>query len=368
MANITTIWSQFFLTDAGLRLRQQSIATGAELVFSFAKIGQGVPINPANIPLMTDIVSAAEEVPVVRSEAEGVTHYVGVRVDNKDFKQPVLMTEIGLFAKIGDDEPVLYGYTYATQGYDSIPAGKISHYVWTIGIDTVISRAQSISFSYDGSKVYATEEEIDRLIQAFDAFKEEIRGGLMPSDMPEQVSAAVEKADQAEQTANDVKKQLDNFSASSVTEQNIIIPTTGWVECPPEEYDGISVDVPIEGVTASMIPLVSVIPSDEMKAKPCRFGGTPSTADGYLRIYAQNQPTEPISASVALLSTGATTASGEFLPATAARLGGVKIGDGINVTGDGTISVNSENLVDEIAASEDEGSKIVNKYFGKSGN
>lgn len=174
MANIITIWSQFFLTDAGLRLRQQSIATGAELIFCFAKIGQGVPINPANIPLMTDIVSAAEEVPVVRSEAEGVTHYVGVRVDNKDFKQPVLMTEIGLFARIGDDEPVLYGYTYATQGYDSIPAGKTSHYIWTIGIDTVISRAQSISFSYDGSRVYASEEEIDQLIQAFDKFREQI--------------------------------------------------------------------------------------------------------------------------------------------------------------------------------------------------
>ena len=172
MANVITNWSQFFLTDAGLRLRQQSIATGAELIFCFAKIGQGKPVNPENIPLMTDIVSAAEEVPVVRSIAEVVTHYVGVRVDNKNFKQPVLMTEIGLFARIGDDEPVLYGYTYATQGYDSIPAGSVSHYTWTIGIDTVISRAQSISFNYDGSKVYATEEEIDQLIQAFDAFKE----------------------------------------------------------------------------------------------------------------------------------------------------------------------------------------------------
>ncbi len=174
MANIITVWNEFIITDAGLRLRQQTIATGAELTFCFAKIGQGIPSNPENIPLLTDIISAAEQVPVVRTEADGVTHRVGVRVDNADFAEPVLMTEIGLFARIGDEEPVLYGYTYAKQGYDSIPAGKVSHYIWTIGIDTVISRAHNISFSYDGSKVYATEEEIDQLIQAFDKFREQI--------------------------------------------------------------------------------------------------------------------------------------------------------------------------------------------------
>ena len=339
MANIITIWSQFFLTDAGLRLRQQSIATGAELTFCFAKIGQGVPTNPENIPLMTDVVLAAEEVPVVRSEAEGATHYVGVRVDNKDFEQPVLMTEIGLFAKIGGDEPILYGYTYATQGYDSIPAGKVSHYIWTIGIDTVISRAQSISFIYDGSKVYATEEEVDRLIQAFGAFKEEM------------------------------EQRLDNFRASSVIKLEIIIPTTGWGKAPAEEYDGIYVDVANDCITSSMIPILSVIPIDEKKAKPCKFGGAPDTRDGYIRIYAQNAPSEPISASLSLLSlTANANGGGVILPATATRLGGVKIGENIDVTSDGVISVNNEGLVEEIAATEDEGSEIINKYFGKKSN
>ena len=179
MANTITVWSQFYITDAGLRLRQQTIATGAELTFCFARIGQGVPSNRENIPLMTDIVLYAEEVPVIRTVADGSSHYVGVRVDNKDFEQSILMTEIGLYAKIGDDEPVLYGYAYATQGYDSIPAGNVSHFVWTIGIDTIISRSQNITFAYDGSKVYASEEEIDELIKAFDEFKNEIRNDII---------------------------------------------------------------------------------------------------------------------------------------------------------------------------------------------
>lgn len=160
MANVVTQWNPFIITNKGLELRQRSIATGATITFNYAKIGQGVPSNPATIPSMTDIISAAEQVPVVRSESDGVTHSVGIRIDNADFEQPVLMTEIGLFASIGQETPVLYGYTYTTQGYDSIPAGSTSHYVWTVSIDTVISRAQSISFTYDGSGVYITEAEM----------------------------------------------------------------------------------------------------------------------------------------------------------------------------------------------------------------
>ena len=160
MANVVTQWNPFIITNKGLELRQRSIATGATITFNYAKIGQGVPSNPATIPSMTDIISAAEQVPVVRSESDGVTHSVGIRIDNADFEQPVLMTEIGLFASIGQETPVLYGYTYTTQGYDSIPAGSTSHYIWTVSIDTVISRTQSISFTYDGSGVYITEAEM----------------------------------------------------------------------------------------------------------------------------------------------------------------------------------------------------------------
>lgn len=160
MANVVTVWSEFYITNAGLRLRQQSIAEGKPITFAFAKIGQGTP-DPQNIPDMNDLVLEAERASVVRSEANDVTHHIGIRIDNKDFAEPVLMTEIGVFAFIGEEEPIMYGYSYTTQGYDSIPAGAVTHYVWTVGADTVISRAKEINFSYDGSEVYATEEELD---------------------------------------------------------------------------------------------------------------------------------------------------------------------------------------------------------------
>lgn len=286
MPNIITEWSTFFITDAGLRLRQQSIATGEPVSFDYAKIGQGTPTNPANIPNMTDIISASEQVPVVRSISDGVTHHVGVRIDNSKFKLPVLMTEIGLFASIGGDEPILYGYTYATQGYDSIPAGKVSHYVWTVGIDTVLSRAQNISFTYDGSDVYASEEEIDSLIQSFEEFKD------------------------------NVTNQLDDFSPPCIVNRSLLIPSTSAVW--NQGADGGYADVPVEGVTASMIPIVSVAESDSGTASKCGLSSKVETLDGAVRFHAKRTPEADITAELTLLVPSGSIPGG--LPGGSAKL------------------------------------------------
>ena len=225
MGNVVTQWNRFIITNKGLELHQQAIATGATITFNFAKIGQGAH-NPANIPSMTDIVAAVEQVPVVRSVADGVTHCVGIRIDNVTFKQPVIMTEIGLFASIGEDTPTLYGYTYATQGYDSIPAGSTSHYVWTISIDTIISRAQSISFSYDGSKVYATEDEIDDLIQSCEANEDKLNNKADKTYVDEQLGNKASKSDMSTHISNStVHVTADEKSAWNGKADKSDIPT-----------------------------------------------------------------------------------------------------------------------------------------------
>jgi hypothetical protein len=190
MADVVTTWNQFILTDNGLEMRQQAIA-GANITFDYAKIGEGVPTEPSLIPLMTDLVSAARQVPVIRTLANSVTHFVGARIDNAQFTQPILLREIGLFASIGNEPPTLYGYSYATQGYDSIPAGSVSHYVWTIGIDTVLSRSSSITFVYDGSAVFATLDDVDQLIQAWDSFRSEIGLDGFTSKLDNHIGAMV---------------------------------------------------------------------------------------------------------------------------------------------------------------------------------
>lgn len=68
-----------------------------------------------------------------------------------------------------------------------------------------------------------------------------------------------------------------------------------------------------------------------------------------------------------MITSGGATGGGSYqLPtASADKLGGVKIGENINITDDGTISVNSEELVSDIVASDEDAEEVITRYFGK---
>jgi hypothetical protein len=187
-----TIWSPFILTDNGLALRQNALANQLNIAWSYAKIGEGVPANPADIPLFTDLVLPAREALIVRSESDGATHKIGIRIDNSDFDQPVLLREMGVFAAIGTDPPILYGYAYAEQGYDSIPDKDTYHYVGTPEIDTVISRAANIEFNWTGSSLYVTFDDLATLEAAIEAERQ--RAETAENALEAQVAVLSQKA------------------------------------------------------------------------------------------------------------------------------------------------------------------------------
>jgi hypothetical protein len=202
MADVMTIWSPFILTDNGLNLRQRALSGGEIITWSYAKIGEGVPDDPNDIPLLTDLALPSREVLIVRSESEGSnfawgtqnssTHQIGIRIDNSDFDAPVLLREMGVFAAIGEESPILYGYTYAEQGYDSIPDKDTYHYVGTPEIDTVISRAASISFNWTGSSLYVTFDDVANLETAIET--EHTRAEVAEAALGEQIQILQRKA------------------------------------------------------------------------------------------------------------------------------------------------------------------------------
>lgn len=171
--------------------------------------------------------------------------------------------------------------------------------------------------------------------------------------------------------------------ADATAVMEITIPKDGWTEntgsigengegteMPDSEvHGGLRVDIPIKGVTAAMQPFLSVHPAYLETAKGCELSTTSQTLDGALRLYAKSAPSTDMTATLTLLCASSGTisggvasgGSGYVLPAaTATRLGGVKIGDGFDVTPDGTISVNKEKVMtDEDLADESEVAKSV---------
>jgi len=180
MSNPITAWSDFIITDNGLALRQKAIALGLQVRFVYAEVGEGVPSDPSLIPIMTSLVMFKERAGVSRTVSDGATHHVDIVVDNREFAAGFPMREIGLYAEIVpplDPEhhayldpdlpaffvPNLYGYSYTTSGYESVPKGEDQHRLWTIGAETLISRGEPIVIVYDASSVYVNANQFDMI-------------------------------------------------------------------------------------------------------------------------------------------------------------------------------------------------------------
>ncbi len=162
---------------------------------------------------------------------------------------------------------------------------------------------------------------------------------------------------------------VEQLIAGSTIVIEITIPTEGWqdgtgnVGEEPDAADnyGLRLDIPLKGVTETMQPFLSIHPAHLETAKGCELSTTIRTVEGAVRLYAKSAPTSEMTATLTLLRVtsgkvngGTPSDVGYALPAaTTTRLGGVKVGDGLSVTSDGTISVNpdkvmtDEDLVDE---------------------
>lgn len=166
-------WSRFFITDAGLALRTQIIAEQGEINFTRGAIGEGKPLSEDQIGAMTALVVYKEPAYVVRSFAvEANTHGMVIKMDNAveeaEFQEEVLVTEVGVYAKcVGTDTEILYGYSYALSGYAPMPAAVNGHRTWNLIFNTRISRSSGVTVTYDGSKVYVTFEELEQAVASY---------------------------------------------------------------------------------------------------------------------------------------------------------------------------------------------------------
>ena len=131
----------------------------------------------------------------------------------------------------------------------------------------------------------------------------------------------------------------------------ITIPVDGWQDNPDGGAYAYRADIPVESVTAKLIPQLFYPPESAERAGYYGFSPVCETLDGLLRVWSKAVPAEPIPAVLNLTGDASgyfavgdgNTGSGTFTlpPATENTLGGVKVGSGLNVTRDGTLSVNA---------------------------
>ncbi len=87
----------------------------------------------------------------------------------------------------------------------------------------------------------------------------------------------------------------------AVTYKEITVSEVGW----KETADGVFVDVPTDGVTSEMIPIVAITNADKLTAIACELNSVVETINGFIRFFAKSAPEQPITAYVTLISPSA---------------------------------------------------------------
>ena len=172
---------------------------------------------------------------------------------------------------------------------------------------------------------------------------------------------------------------VEQLIAGETVKREITIPTTGWDVGAEDSAEGaMYLDIPQDDVTAEMTPNINILPAHTATAKECGMSTAVRTLDGAVRLYTEKAPKAEIAA-VLILSQASSgpagsggssgTVGGDYvLPtATATRLGGVRIGDGVNVEANGRISVDAPGILVDAVASEDDTTEMLNEVFNGTG-
>ena len=159
-----------------------------------------------------------------------------------------------------------------------------------------------------------------------------------------------------------------NAKSVGVFTQDILIPSDGWREGSGEH--AFYADVPVENVTAAAVPLMNISQPSAETARECGLRSDCETVEGAIRVYASRLPDADILASLTVIAPGI---SGGVLPvASASSLGVVKVGSGLDIKEDGTLSVDMPDedgngvpdIIDENNATDAEVNEMLDEVYG----
>lgn len=166
-----------FLTNKGRNL-QVKAQTGTALTFTRMAIGDG-SLGGSLIVDLNALKNEKKSLPItkLKTQPDGQA-VVGTVIKNDDITSGFYLREIGVFAQDPDLGEILYCYANAGATAEYIPAGGGTDIIEkTLDIITIVGNAQNVSAVINQSLIYETPE------------------------------GAQEKADQAEQNANDYTDQ-----------------------------------------------------------------------------------------------------------------------------------------------------------------
>lgn len=322
------------ITVAGRNLITSLIA-GETIQFTRVTVGSG-KLPEGKSPLdMTELVKEVAQATSTDPVSSGgeVCMTVEYRNDmNGGLKEGFWLSEFGVFAKTAETEEILL--YYATLGDSPQPVSAFRN-------DRVDIRRYPITIAL----------EVDAKVQVLydtNAFL----------------------------TSKNAKELLDSMLSEALTSGHVLpvnvlvkIPNSNWKD---GNFDGLPLkyrDVTVKGVTPDTVPFMTMLPQYMEKAAQAGMYQTCMTFRDNVRVYSKEPPAEELTASLTLFLTDIQASAGgdwSTLPiASTSRLGVVKVGNNILVEPDGTIHIDSADVVDDHTATYQEADDVIDGIYGE---
>ena len=155
------VYNRNSVTKKGYNLLAESIATKKPITFTKVVVGDGDDTG-LDINTMTGVVSPKMELPIGNGEKGGDGEYVIQAVlSNKTLEHSFFPKEVGLFAKCGDGEEVLYSYSNGGNNVGLMPDKNTPINAEIYNIRTKIGNATNITF-VASDDTYITKGELTK--------------------------------------------------------------------------------------------------------------------------------------------------------------------------------------------------------------
>ncbi len=325
----------------GIALIGKVLAGRCSMRYTRAAVGKGqIPggETPKTMTEPADYVMDAK-ISSVTNQVNGECQ-ITVQINSSDVETGFYATGILLYAEDPDDGEVPYTYLVLENGPEWIrPSSSVVGKLATFDLIAAVGDVDKVTATIDPDSIL-TISAAEQLLSEHNSD---------PQAHPE------------------IQQALEECLGASALTIDITIPTSNWVE--DSDTSGayaLHTDIASEQITQEMIPILTILPEAQATARACEMSTASRTIDKALRVYAQKIPAQDMPASLSLLGGGSDVGGGSAyrLPvATATRLGGVKIGGGVNAKDDGTISVNVTQALQEAAATGEGVAEMLETVF-----
>lgn len=353
---------------AGIALIAKVLAGRCAMKYTRVAVGKGNIPDDKTPKTMTEPADYVMDAVIagITNPVDGECQ-VTVQINSANVDKGFYCTAVVLYAEDPDEGEVPYTYLVLENEPEWIrPASSIVGKLATIDLIAAVGDVDTVTAAIDPEAI-ATVAAVNDLLQRHNEDPEAHAGIIMDA-----VGSAMKELEESGQImSEDRVKELikesggggGGSSGGYYGKYDLTLSVDGWKAVSDSEGEmpyAYTYDAELADCTPELWPSGSATASCFSISNKAGVLNGCETLNGIVRFFSQRIPEADIQAVVTLFGKGGGT--GELVIATRDRLGCVKIGDGVEVTKDGVISVHATVSEDQMAATDDVSEMLAEIY------